>query len=168
LLGLVPDKQRDAGLVSPVHRDIDGVLAGFLELQLLDIDHEIPHKEIELIGNDGIHWDVDAWHHEPSVLVHKVNLQLVGTFLDFAERDAQGYRTLRMHSWQLTCDDGIESAEDVQLSTVICGCIAKDRNLNIHDVVFCLLTRSLIVPKPGGACNSIQSGAAVAQTAESI
>lgn len=149
---LMPDQEGDAGFLPAVHGDIDRVLPGFIKFQLLDIDHEVPHQKIELIGHHDIDGHIDAWHDKLAVFIDEIHFYLVRALFNFAKSETQSDRTLRVDRRQLACDDRIKGAEDVELSTVIGGRIAKNRNLYIHSdqaVVPILLLRSCPSARPG-------------------
>jgi hypothetical protein len=129
------DLQGDADFLASVDGDIDGVLAWFFEFQLLDVDDEIAHQEVEF-GRDGdLDGHVDGRHDEFAVFVHEIHPDFVGAFLDAAEGNSQGNRALGMHRGELLGHDGVESPEDVQLAIVISGGVAKNCNLDIHEMV---------------------------------
>src|SRR5215472_14975028 len=115
------DEQGDARLVPAVNGHVDGILPWSLKLELLDVDDKIAHQEVQFAGNNHVDGHVNVGHDQPPILIHKVHFDLVGTFLDLAEGQQQGNGALRVHGRQLTGDDGVECAKDVQLPSIIRG-----------------------------------------------
>ena len=96
-----------------VDRDVDRVLARFIELQLLDVDDEIPDQD-RLLGWDGhVERHVDARHHKPAIFIHEIHSHLVSAFLHSPKRNPKSDRALRVMRGQLLGDDGVEGAEQV-------------------------------------------------------
>jgi hypothetical protein len=127
------DLEGDTGFVSAIDGDINGVMAGFFELEMLDVDDEISREEIAIVGKHDIRRELDAGHDGATVFVDKVHAYLVRSLFDAAEDNAEGDRTLRVDGRELMGDDGIECAEEVEFAGVIGGGIAEHGYLNIHD-----------------------------------
>jgi len=83
------DRQGDAGQGLSIHREVNGVKAGFLEFQLLDVDDEIARHEGGVVGEDDFHRDVHGGMMA-GLLVHKIHGQLVRAFFRALKGDAQG------------------------------------------------------------------------------
>src|SRR5439155_9375878 len=90
--------------------------------------------EIGLRRQHHVHGNVNARHHEPAVFIDEIHFYLVRPLLDLAENDPQRDRTLGVHGGQLLSHDGVEGAEQIQLSCVVGRGIAQDGNLDIHKV----------------------------------
>jgi hypothetical protein len=125
-------QERNAGFMTAIDGDIDGVLARFLEFELLDINDEISDEKVGFGGNGHTYGHVDTRHDETAIFIDKVHLNFMVSLLDPVEGHAKSDRTLRVNSGQLAGDDGVEGAEEIQLSVVIGGCVAQNRNLNCH------------------------------------
>jgi hypothetical protein len=132
-LGEEPDLERDAGLVAAVDGEIDGVMAGFFEFELLDIDDEISRQEIAFGWETDIGGEFDAGHDGASVFVDQIHADAVLAFFDAAKDHAKRDGALGMDSWELVGDDGVEGAEEIEFSSVI-GCrVAEHGDLNVHN-----------------------------------
>jgi tRNA (cmo5U34)-methyltransferase len=130
--GKLTDLEGDAGLVTAVDGDIDGVMAGFFELEVLDVNDEIARDEIPVIGEHDVGRQFDAGHDGAAVFIDEVHTDLVLALFDPTEDDAEGDGTLGVHGGELMGDDGIERAEEVEFAGVIGGGIAKHGDLNVH------------------------------------
>ena len=125
-------EEGDAHFVAIIDGDVDGVLAGLIEFELLDVDDEVADEEIGVARNDHIQGHIDAWHDEAAVFVDEVHFHFVGSFLDAVKGNAERDGTLRMDRGQLTCENGVKSAEKIQFPVVIGGRVAQNRNLDGH------------------------------------
>ena len=132
---LVPHLERNACLLPAVDGDIDRVLAGIVEFELLDVYHEIADQEIQVCRDHDLHRHVDARHDEPPVFIDEIHFHFVGAFLDLAERDSKRDRALGMYGGKMSGHDRIERAEDIELASVIGRRVAQDSHLNVHDRV---------------------------------
>lgn len=126
------DEERDAGLRFAVERDVDGIKAGEIELQLLEGDDEIAGAEMGIAGQHDFRREIDAGHDEAAVGIDKIQAQLVRAFILMTESDAQRDGALRVRGGNLLGDDGVERAEQIQLAVFFRGGIAQNSNLNIH------------------------------------
>jgi hypothetical protein len=134
LRGDEPDLQRDAGLVPAVDGDIDGVVTGFGELELLNVDDEIARKEVAFRREPHVSRQLDAGHDRPAVLVDEVHSDAMRALLDPAEDHAERDGTLGMHGGELLGDDGVEGAEQIKFPAIVGGGIAEHGNLDIHNI----------------------------------
>jgi hypothetical protein len=130
--GELTDLEGDAGFVAAVDGDVDGVVAGFFEFEVLDVNDEITREKIAVVGEHDVGGEFDAGHDGAAVLVDEVHADLVGALLDAAEDDTEGDGALRMDGGELVGDDGIEGAEQVKFAGVISGGIAEHGDLNVH------------------------------------
>lgn len=126
------DEQRDACLRFTVKQEVDGIKAGQVKFQLLECDDEVARAEVRVAGEHDFRWQVDAGHDGAAVGIHEIEPQFVRAFVFVAERDAQGDGALRMRGRDLLRDDGVESAEKVELSVLFRGGIAQNSDLDIH------------------------------------
>lgn len=118
--------------MAAIDGDVDGVVAGLFEFEVLDVDDEVARQKIAVVGEDNVGRELDAWHDGAAVFVDEVHADLVGAFLDPAEDDAEGDGTLGMNGGKLVGDDGIEGAEEVEFAAIIGGSIAEHGNLDVH------------------------------------
>jgi hypothetical protein len=130
------DLEGDAGFVATIDGEVEGIVPGLVELELLDIDDEIARQEIAIGGEAHIGGQFDAGHDGTTVFVDEVHAHAVLAFLDAAEDQAEGNGALGMNGWELVGDDGIEGAEEIEFTAVIGGGVAKHGDLNIHKASF--------------------------------
>lgn len=127
-----PDLKRDAGFVTAINREVEGVMASFLEFELLDIDDEIAREKIAIGRKPDIGGQFDAGHDGTAVFIDEIHPNAVRAFFDATEDESKGDRALRMNGWQLMCDDGVEGAEQIELAGIIRGGITEHSDLNVH------------------------------------
>jgi hypothetical protein len=131
------DGEWDAGQGATVHGQVNGVKAGLVELQLLDVDDEIAGHESGVGGEKDLDGNVHGGHDGLAVLVHEIHGQLVGAFFDAVKGDAEGDGALGVLGGELGGEDGVESAEQVEFAVVI-GCrVAENSHLDSHKVKQC-------------------------------
>ena len=128
------DQQRNARLRFAIECEVDGVKAGQVEFQLLERHDEIARAEVRVAGKHDFGWQIDAGHDEAAVGVHEIEAQFVLAFVFVAEGDAQGDGALRVGGGDLLSDNGVESAEKVELAVLLGGGITQNSDLNIHRV----------------------------------
>ncbi len=121
--------------MAPVDCDVDRILAGPVEFQLLDIDDEVARHKTGVRGQGNIERHLDAGHDEFAVVIHEIHFHLVRSFFDFIEDHAQRHRTLGVHRRHLLGQDGVKRAQQIQLAAVVRGGIAQDRDRDVHDVL---------------------------------
>ena len=126
------DQQGDAGLRFAVECEVDGIKAGQVEFQLLERDDEVARAEVGVAGQHDFGRQIDAGHDEAAVGVHEIEAQFVRAFVLVTEGDAQGDGALRVRGGDLLGDDGVESAEKVELAVLFGGSIAQNSDLDIH------------------------------------
>ena len=126
------DQKRDAGLGFAVERDIDGIQARQIEFQLLEGDDEIARAEMGIAGEHDFGGEIDSRHDEAAIGIDEIQTQFVRAFVFVAEGHAKRDGALRMRGGNLLGDDGVERAKQVQLAGFLRGCIAQDKDLNVH------------------------------------
>lgn len=126
------DRQRNVALRFVVEPDVHGIQAGFVELQLLDVDDEIARDEMHVVRQRDWHRDFDGRHNRPAVGVDEVQLQLALALLAGHESDAQRDGALRMHGGHLRRVNRVEGAEQVELAAVLVCRVAQHSHLNVH------------------------------------
>ena len=124
--------QGDAGYLTSVHGNVDGVNARLVELQLLDADNEIEGGEMNISGQVHPKRKVNAGHDGFSIRINEADPHLVRAILAVGERDAQGDGALDVDRGELRRENGIERAEEIQLAIVIGGGITQNGDLDIH------------------------------------
>lgn len=134
LRGDEPDLERNAGLVATIDSDIDRVVTGFGELELLNVDDEIARKKIPFRREPDIGWKFDAGHDGSSVFIDEIHANAMGSFLNSAEDHTERDGTLGMHRGELLGDDRVEGAEQIEFAAIIGGGIAEHGNLDIHNI----------------------------------
>jgi hypothetical protein len=127
-----PDLERNAGFVPAIDGEIQGVMAGLFELELLNVDDEIARKKIAVGREPDIGRQFDAGHDGTSIFVDEVHAHAMGPFLDATKDKAQGDGTLGMNGRQLVGNDGVEGAEQIEFTGIIGRGIAEHGNLDIH------------------------------------
>ncbi len=115
-----------------IQREVDGIQAGSFKFKSLNIDNEIPGDKRRVAGNDDIQRYVNRRHDGFPIFVDEIDFHLVFAFFHFVEDHAQGNRALRMDSWKLAGKNRVERAEDIQLTAIIGGGVAKNCCLDIH------------------------------------
>ena len=126
------DEQRNAGLRLPVERHIHREKSRHLELQLLDIDDEIPGPEVHIVRQRDFHWDLNGRHDGVPVGIYEVEFQLPFALVAGEKRHAQRHGTLWMNGGQFARINGVERAEEVEFAVVIGRCVTENRGLNVH------------------------------------
>jgi hypothetical protein len=110
----------------------DGVMAGLVELELLDIDDEIP-REVKGIGRElDLEGDVDSWHDRLPVCIHQVDTEPVRAFVGSVADNPQRDGALGVFSGELAGHDGIEGSEQAQLTPVIGSRVTESGDLEVH------------------------------------
>jgi hypothetical protein len=128
-----PDLEGNAGFMTAIDGEVQSVMAGLLELELLNVDDEVAGEKIPVGWEPDIGRQFDTGHDGTSVFIDKVHTHAVGSFFDATEDKPQGDRTLGMNSRQLMGDDGVEGAEEIEFAGIISGGVAEHCNLNIHN-----------------------------------
>jgi hypothetical protein len=127
-----PDLERDAGFVASIDGEIERVVAGLFEFELLNIDDEISGKKISVGWELDIGGQFDAGHDRATIFIDQVHANAVRAFLDAAEHEAKRDGALGMNGGQLMSDDGVEAAEQVEFAAIVSGSVAEHSDLNIH------------------------------------
>ena len=126
------DQQGDAGLRFVIEQEVDGIKAGQVEFQLLEGDDVVAGAEVRVAGKDDFGGQINAGHDGAAVGIHEIEAQFVRAFIFVTEGDTQGDGALRVRGGDLLRDDGIESAEKIELAVFFGGSIAQDSDLDIH------------------------------------
>lgn len=127
-----PNLEGDAGFVTAIDGKIEGVMAGFLEFELLDIDDEIARKKVSIWREADIGGQLNAGHDRATILVDEIHSNAVRAFFDTTEDESKGDRALRMDGGQLMGDNRVESAEEIEFARIIRGGITEHGDLNVH------------------------------------
>lgn len=122
----------DARLGFIVQAHVHGIKAEFLKLEPLDVDDEVAGDEMGVFGHFDGDRNIDRRHDVLAVGVDEIQFKPPAAFVAGDEGDAKGHRALRMDDGQLCGENGIERAEEVQLSMVVGRSITEDSHLDIH------------------------------------
>ncbi len=126
------DLQGDAGHLSFIDRDIDGVGAVTGKGKLLEIQDQIAGREKEVVGKFHVERSFHGWDDRSAIFIDKQDADGVKPFLFLPEKDAKGDGTLGMNGGKRRGNDGIEGAKEAEFSVVIGRGIAEGGDLNFH------------------------------------
>lgn len=124
--------QWDARELTAIDGDIDGIGAGSADGELLEIEDEIAGGEEDVLGQQDLEGGLHGRDDGAAILIDEEDIDGVETLLFLAEEDAQRDGALRMDGGEGAGDDGIERAEQAELSVVIDRGIAERSDLDFH------------------------------------
>jgi hypothetical protein len=104
------DDERNTALVSAVDGDLDAVVSGFFELQVLDIDDEVSRENAGVAIEVNFGGDIDVGHDRLAVVIYEVDADGVLAFFDPVKDDPQGDGAMGVDGGEFGGDDGVEGA----------------------------------------------------------
>jgi hypothetical protein len=131
-LGGEADDEGDTTLVTSIDRDMDAVVSGFGQFQVLDIDDEVPGQNAGIAIEVDFGGYIDIGHDRLAVFIYEVDADGMLAFLDTVEDDSECDGAMGVNSGEFGGYDGVEGAEEVEFAAVICGGIAEGGYLDIH------------------------------------
>ena len=127
------DEEGDAAAGLAIKADIDGVEAGFLEFEALEMDDEVAGDEMDVFRQrDGDGHVLEAVGDGEAVGVDEIDAEAARAFIAGGEGHAEGDGALGMDGGHLRGVDGIERAEQAELHIVVGGRITEHGDLHVH------------------------------------
>jgi hypothetical protein len=126
------DLEGNAGEHGVVVKEVDAVLAGFVEDDLLEVEDEVAGEE-EHVGRE-FNGEVgfDLGEHVFAVFINEAEAEDGVAFVFVAEDESEGDGAVGVDGGELGGVDGVKGAKDAKFAAVIGRGIAEDGDLDFH------------------------------------
>ena len=107
-----------------VHGEVHGVFAELIQLQTIDLHHQVEGGALGFLGESHSHLGVDVGHDHLAVLIRQGHPQLVVAFLDPVEAHPGDDGAVADGVGGLRCGNRVEGSQDADLPAVVHGRVA--------------------------------------------